>query len=536
MIKYTTIFLTTLFFSFYGCSSYNDTEYIPTFSGDIEDNSSWYDDINYDVTVMNISISNPNSSQCAPYDDMNSSLRACTLEDINNDINPDDAYEPKLNVFMSTDSFSNDISEPNAVFKIKGGYSRNSAQKSYSLKLNSKDNLFLKQRKFSLTKSQSDRSRIKNRLAFDLFRTIPNLPSIKMQFINLYINDIDYGLFSHIEAPREEYLVNRGWNKDDNIYNANNFYFKNYGELSVDSSGMPVNEEVFNTVLEIKNGDNHSMLTKMLKAVNSDANIDEVIKKYFNRDNYIKWLAVNLILGNKDTVHHNYYLYNPKYSSIFYFMPWDYDGAWSAPRYLSKYEYGISLWWEVPLHRKFLSIKKNRDDLYAMADEIRKKYMSTEIIEKNLELYKASVRPFQSRLPDSENNSDNSWFAAINDLAPKTQENIDLYKSIIGHPMPFRLSIVDTGIKWEESIDLEEDEIVYDLYIADNPDFINPIVHKTGLKVYEHNIVFEPGKYYIKVISREINNSTHYQLTYDKIKVNDMHYYGVYEHIVNEVR
>ncbi|MDQ7042959.1 MAG: CotH kinase family protein, partial [Sulfurimonas sp.] len=292
-----------------GCGSYNDkNDGEPSFRGAIVDKDSWYEDANNDVIVMNIINPIPNEYECQPADNLTLVPRPCTIEDVNLDIDPADSYEPTLHVQMSTNSFIPSSNLMNATLKIKGNYSRTLDQKSYSLKLDSKTNLFMKQRKFGLTKSQSDTSRTKNKLAFDLFRIIPNITSLKVQFIDLKINNVDYGLFHHVETIRKEYLINRGWNEDDKLYNTVNFYFKEHEELALTASGEPVNEARFKEILEIRTGDEHLVLAEMLRAIAVTTNIDDVIAKYFNRDNYMTWLAINLILNNKDTVQQNFYL------------------------------------------------------------------------------------------------------------------------------------------------------------------------------------------------------------------------------------
>ncbi len=520
--------------AFFGCSSYNDIKHEPTFSADIVDTESWYDDANNNVYKMNVIIPEPNEYKCAPYDNPFGTERPCTLVDIDGDSNPSDEYKPILHVNMSTENFGIEGAVENAIFKIKGNYTRKADQKSYSIKLDSDTNLWLKQRKFLLAKQEADRSRVKNKLAFDLFRKIPNITSLKTQFIHLFINDIDYGLFTHVEAPREEYLVNRGWNKDDNLYNAENFQFNLSEALKTDEQGQVLDEEAFSTVLEIKNGEEHSLVYKMVSAINSEMPIDEVINKYFNRDNYIKWLAINLVIGNKDTTYHNFYLYNPVYSNTFYFLPWDYDGAWAKAKNLGKSEYGISVWLESPLHKKFLTIKKNADDVYKMAEEIRTKYMSDEILRGYLDGYEESVRPFVSRLPDSVHNSDSTWLGAIEDLVTGIQNNVDLYKSVIGDPMPFRQYIEYTAststltFSWDESVDLEGDEIIYDLSLYDE-NFSDKILSVSNIATttYTQNLLLKEGKYYLKVISQDKNNLNSYQESFDRTRVNDKTQHGV---------
>ncbi len=529
-------FISISIFFFIGCESYNNLDnQSPSVVGDIVEPTAWYSDSNNDVVVMNILNPIPNEYQCSPADDITAPQRACTLEDVNLDTDPYDAYEPLLHVKMSTNSFSS--SGMNAVFKIKGGYTRFADQKSYSLKLDSKTDLYKSQRKFMLTKSQSDPSRVQNKLAFDLFRTIPNITSLKVQFFHVYINGNDYGLFNQPESIRKEYLINRGWNEDDKLYNAVNFLFNPLDELALDADGEPVNETEFSHVIEIKNGNNHSKLNEMIHAIASTNDIDAVVQKYFNRNNYLTWLAINLLLNNKDTIQHNYYLFNPLYSDTFYFLPWDYDGAWSQAKYLGKNEYGISTWWRSTLHKKFLSIKKNRDDLYTLADTLRQEYITDEFIKNKILEYENSVRHYQGEYPDNEHNSLSSWDSGTEFLWKSIPDNIAMYESVIGDPMPFYMNATyDTNgvieVTWEESVDLEGDAVVYDLIVSSDANISNAATNLIQVKEinatsYTADINLTQGVYYVKVISKEQLNPANYQISNEQVDVNGETLYGV---------
>jgi len=519
-----------------GCGgSSNNVSKQPSVIGDIKDNERWYQDANTNVISFDITIPNPNSYNCAPWDDVTAPPRPCTLDDINHDVDPFDSYEPILGVEFSTQDYSDNIE--NATFKIKGGYSREAEQKSYSIKLNSKTNLFYSQRKFPLAKSQSDQSRIKNKLCFDIMREIPNITSLKTQFVQLFIDGNDYGLFTHVEAYRKEFLINRGWNDKDNLYNATGMFFDAWAleNTAVNAKGEPLNEAKFEEILEIKNGKDHRALQEMLRAVNSNMDIDTVIAQYFNRKNYLTWLAINLVISNKDTTYHNFYLYNPFNSKTFYFMPWDYDGAWATPEYLGKNEYGISVWWESLLAKKFLSIKKNRDDLYALADEMREKYFSDTNIRQKIDSYESSVRPFQSRYPDNEHNSDAAWQHASDRLISQMPENIALYKSVIGDPMPFteyadyNITSHTLYLQWDRSVDLENDPIVYDINVSDNYDFNSTLLRLENISDLNFSTVINlpQGTYYLKVISKEANNSNHWQSAFNRLELPEKTIYGV---------
>ena len=164
MYQYILIFIFTIIIT--GCQSYNDIEHNPSVSGDIEDKASWYDSESKKVMRLEINFDDPNQYLCPPADNPTAAERACTFYDINHDLGPEDSYEPKLHVHMQTDNFENDNNKLNASFKIKGGFTRRNDQKSYSVKLDSKTSLLNGSRKIMLTKSQGDRSRIKNALVF----------------------------------------------------------------------------------------------------------------------------------------------------------------------------------------------------------------------------------------------------------------------------------------------------------------------------------------------------------------------------------
>lgn len=507
----------------------------PSVVGDIQDNEAWYDDANDDVIDYVVAIPTPNPHLCAPADNRTAPLRPCILEDVNKDIDPYDDYKPTLFVRFSTEDHNQ--TDHNATLKIRGGFSRQNPQKSYTLKLESKTSLLYKQRKFQLVKSFSDPSRMRNKLMYDLLRTVPHITSLKTQFVHLFIDEEDYGLYTQIEAYREEFLINRGWNDDDRLYNSVNMFFDGWAleNTAVDEDGKPKDETKFSEIVEIKSGKDHRKLQEMLHAVNSDKDINAVIDKYFNRENYLTWLAINLVINNKDTIQHNFYLYNPVHSNTFYFMPWDYDGAWSPTEYLAKYEYGISVWWESKLHRKFLSDPHNREALYARAEQLRVTYFTDAALQERIDAYAGVVEPFQEQAPDGTYNSPHSWQKWARWLVDGIPQFIELYKSVIGHPMPFHerahydADTRELKIEWDPSVDLEGDPIVYDLYVATDPDMNSTLLHTTDLQALSHTFGAElpSGDYFVKVIAKEAGNPTHYQEAFERVETEEKEYYGV---------
>jgi spore coat protein H len=556
MFKFFIYFLFILVL-FGGCDSKSSVSQFPaieapSISGDIVDNSAWYSDMKDDVTTIRVTIPVPNDYECVPFDNRTAPSRPCTLEDIEGDTDPDDDYEPELHVKIEADDFipGNDLM--NASFEQKGKTTRLAEQKSFRIKLDSKVNLYNGERTLQLNKHAYDDSRVRNKLAFDLFRTIPNFTSLKTRFYNLFINNVDYGLFTHVEKAGKEYLINRGWNEDDNLYKAQNFDFRMSPAFNLNAEGKPIDPDAFNAKIEIERGKRQTKFVEMLNAINSaetDEQFEVVFNKYFNRENYITWLAVNIVTGNKDTVSQNFFLLNPLNSNTFYFLPWDYDGAGNTSEEYTKFELGIATWWDIPLHNKFFRIKKNLDDLDAKIIELNTTYITPDTMKARLDIYKPLVEPFINKDPDNALDH-KKWEDEFNVLIPTLKVNIDGYESQKGHPMPFWQIVEydDTNdtltLKWDESIDLEGDPIVYDISFADNVDFNNSIVDESALSTdgtklditswgevsYTKHVHLSPGTYYMRVISKERDDYTHYQIAFDRdVYVNDRFYFGLLE-------
>lgn len=547
MFKY--IFLAT-FFIFTGCETYNTVDSSPSIKGDIEDNASWYDDMQNHVLDMRVAIPTPNDFNCTDFNDTNGTLRPCTFTDVNNDIDAYDDYEPMLRVNLQMNDFNSSIDLMNASFEQKGKSTRESEYKSYRIKLDSEENIYRGERTFQLNKHPYDNSKVRNKLAFDLFREIPHMTSLKTEFVYLDINSTEnnisdvnssnFGLFTHVEKVGKEFLINRGWNEDDKLYKAQDFDFSSYDELVLDEEGEPVDPEAFDKVLEIERGENHKNLSNMLKAINDpSSNFELVFEKYFNRNNYITWLAVNIILANKDTVTQNFYLLNPINSDTFYFLPWDYDNT----DQFVKWELGIGMWWAVPLHNRFLRIEQNRIDLDNMVKSIREMYITSEVLQSKIDTYEALIAPYLLRSPQIDDFEFREWQRDIKTLENEININLKNYESQVGHPMPFWQEVSyeegSLALGWERSIDLEGDSVIYELKVSQTPDMNDsiidelvediPSIDENNINISK-NITLDNGIYYMRVISKEKDNPEHYQIAFDnEVEVNDIRYPGVLE-------
>ena len=550
-----------------------DTVFTPL-PHDLVDPDTWYDSLDDRVLGIDLRLVPGTTGICQADDPATSNVdeedySGCTLDDLLNDIDSKDAFDPFVPAHFSADDFPDDASVSNTEMEIRGATSRLAVQKSWRIKLDSKDVLWRGERRLQLNKHPWELARVRNKLSFDLFSEIDHLPSLRTQFTQLRMDSEDMGLFTHAEHVGKEYLVNRGWDKDSPLYKAEAFAFHGYDELfdNVDpGTGELLDEDEFERRLEVKRGDDHRPLLAMLRAVNDEDNDFEsdVMERYFNRNNYLTWLAVNILSGNWDTQSQNFYLYSPLGSERFYFVPWDYDGAWgwewqpdniAAAKPVRRWSRGISNWWDSKLHRRFLQQPGALDELGAAVDELYEKFFQPNGIGARLDGYKNVIRPHIAATPDNDHlptgptamDPVDLWSADYDQIAYAAQQNRDDYYALQDSPMPYwmdaRIEGATTTFSWDTATDLQGDAVHYELYLAEDPALL-PLAPgaaiTAGVTHYRVDIADgeypryaistpAPGSWYLKILAIQSDATAHWQIAFDSHwdQASDTLYHGV---------
>ncbi|CAM4060306.1 exopolysaccharide Pel transporter PelG [Paenibacillus alkaliterrae] len=434
--------------------------------------------------------------------------------------------------------FGYGTTDANGTISLRGNSSRYASQRSYKIKLNDQAGLWHDQRTLNLNKHSSDPSRIRNKLSFDIFETLPNMASLRTQFVQLYVKDLseggtkdkpfdDYGLFTHVEQPNELYLKNHWLDPYGQLYKAVMFEFYRYPDEIKSQSDSNYDKAAFETRLEMNGREDHDKLIAMLDDVNNMAiPINDVIEKHFDLDNYLTWLAANILMDNMDTSAQNFMLYSPLNSNKWYFLPWDYDGAWEKPRdssNINSYQSGISNYWGSRLHNRFF---RSEDNVRKLKDKIDELYVTinNDTIGKMLESLRGVAEPFIKRMPDigfmpievDELNEEYERIAGV------PLRSLERFKMDLEKPKPFYLGdIVNKDGKqtfvWDPSFDLQGDDLVYDFIVAKDSAFTQIIEKRLNLHDTTIELALSPGTYYWKVIARDKlgHEQTAFDIYYD---------------------
>ncbi|MFK7892185.1 MAG: CotH kinase family protein [Granulosicoccus sp.] len=485
----------------------------------------------------------------------------CTLEDVIADTDINDELVVDIPVHFKAADYPDDGLVNNAELRQRGGGTRAAPQKSFRLKLDDRDRLWRGERHLQLNKHPFDSSRIRNKLAFDLMSEIPHLISFRTQFVNLWIDDgdgpVDYGLFTHVERGDERFLRRRGIDDDTRLYKAENFRFTEFDLLSLklDDDGQPVNEEAFEEVLEIESGDEHENLLEMLAALHdSSRSFDSVLQQHFDESNVLTWLAVNLLLGQWDTVRHNYFLLNPVNSDRFHFLPWDYDSAFiehvepandfETGSLRDRLRYGYASSARNDFIASYYRLPGAHDRIVQMAENIRQNYLTSQNVTEKGNLYATVAEPYVRRSPDSDFNE--FFLSAPGEgFAQIVERNLDSIKNRFSYPLPpvLETPVINDGqwqFRWRSAYDLTGHSISYDLLIATSPEFLadSVVTSIEGISDDEAGIIEQaidtagllPSRYYARVIARVSNEPQRYwQINSNQLTVDDTLYYGLVE-------
>ncbi len=476
----------------------------------------------------------------------------CTFGKVLQDINWKDQFKPEVKaIFTTADGFTG-----NATVRQRGGYTRLNPMKSFRVKLDKNAPKWHGERRIQLVKTFDDPLRTKHKLSYDLFTEINKLPSMRARYVRLKVEDkgsfnfaenpsytilpnyktTDMGLYLQVEYFGKDYLARRNWIADSRVYKPDHFDFKWHpAAYALDATGKPTNLAAFEAQLEIKSGKDHRAFVEMIQAVsNTSNNFSQVFDKYFDRENYLNWLAVNILTNNNDTVLHNYYLYNPKGTKKFYWIPWDYDGGYNidvtdvngnvvdtGPKPPFWYTHGFR--WDHPMHKRFLQVAGNAAALKAKVTELRNTVFTNSNVRAKLNSY-AAIKPLVTNQPDNlwqyyyqatQAGRNAEFDRRVTKLVNNVAFNYSKFIEYYDNPMPFYIEFAQQqaglfNAGWEPSVSLAGHTVRYDIVISRTTrfkaaDIVRTIRGLTGTR-YNAQLNLPRGKYYVKIVSRDTTN------------------------------
>lgn len=413
----------------------------------------------------------------------------------------------------------------NATIRVRGNSSRGDTFKSYKLKLDEEAGTFLGQTSLNINKHSEDITKIATKLETDLLINVDNILSFQTYFMRVWIRDtslpIDqqkfeyYGLFTEIEQPNKTYLEKRGLSSNASMYKARDFSFQLSDVLKdVDDPGYNVSD--FETVLTIREANDHTKLLEMLNAVNDmSRDFEEVFHTYFNEDNYLTWLAFNLLMGNNDIINHNFIIYNPDNSKTWYFVPWDFDGTLRFGEYesslmkLPESLRGVQKLNQSVIHRRYLRMDGSIEKIQQKMDELLEEVVTEERVTSLIQSYIPVLEKTVVLEPDIGllDMTPPELMVYLENLYDGILYNREAFEISMEYPVPMYVSqpeqLEDGTIKflWQASYSYQGKPITYNVQLFEDYNMEKLILEEKNIvdTSYICKQELNPGTYYLKV-------------------------------------
>lgn len=193
-----------------------------------------------------------------------------TFAEVQSDEDPSDAFEPRAAGLWNVPSSTGEAMPLPATLEQRGQSTRLTTQKSYKIRLASTSPSWRGLEVLNLNKHPYDLTRVRNKLAFDLFTATPHLTSLRTAFISLKVDGARFGLFTLVEEPNKSFLKAHALDPDGHLYKAKDFYFDRNPEALRTESDPAFNAAQFEAVLEIRGAGGHGKLIRMLEEVNRE--------------------------------------------------------------------------------------------------------------------------------------------------------------------------------------------------------------------------------------------------------------------------
>jgi spore coat protein H len=428
---------------------------------------------------------------------------------------------------------------PNATIQIRGQTSSSNQQKNYKIKIKQNKGSWYGQKTINLNKHQTESLRFRNMMSYVLLQDIPQVLSLRTQFVHLYVKDttgdkpdefVDYGLYTQVEQLNKTGMKAHNLDSSGQLYKVNFFEFIDSDNVIKLNSDPSYDEGKFEELLEIKGSTDHTKLIDLIKKVN-DTSIDfeDVLEQYFDVENLSYWMAFQILMGNHDTQSRNMYLYSPLNSQRWYIIPWDNDGSLFETEYSIKgfsgnadWETGISNYWGNQLFQRALKTKSFQEALNLAIEDLYHNNLSKEHMTSLSNDLANIVKPYISEIPDSTylGISTADYQKVLNALPSEVESNYKKYYESFKKPMPFFINIPeksDNGklkISWGNSYDFQSEDITYSVEISKNYDFSTTIFKQDNLKLTNTELdMMEAGQYFIRVTAS--NTSGQSQMAFD---------------------
>ena len=390
--------------------------------------------------------------------------------------------------------------------RLRGDTSREFEKKSLKVKFPS-DNRFVNGRKtLNLNADYLDATSMRQYLAARLYAS-SGQPCFRAEHLALFINNEFQGIYLLVESVSSQFLIDRNLDPNGALYKAKKDLACLNWQDDIDSTWErkgSVTENVWEPLKQLIKGLNST----------SDSAYYQFAKQHLDYDNYINSIAMNLLIGNRSTYYHNYFVYqNPKTHKWSY-LPWDMDQTFVRKRQEDAYGRGSNSdkrWATVPsnpLFERALNDSNIFSDIQRRVRFLSTAYFKPKSVFPIIDSLSNILRPYMLQDTFHPKTDAVDWATEIKQLKAYIRRRPASLSEQFAHaPRNFRLIQPSNPFKdqvklsWNPSISPDKDGISYEVSYSSDPLFPegNTIFHITNSTTYTLPVTPPPGKYFWRI-------------------------------------
>jgi len=232
---------------------------------------------------------------------------------------------------MNTDIWSENYTDVNIEFenryfdgagvRYRGAFTRELSKKNFRFRLPDGETFNTRDR-IALVSEMRDVTMLREYFASQLF-ILNNCLTPETDFIHLVRNDEFLGVYTEVEALRNDFLMRRGLSPEGNFYKA------------ISNLGIEETEDLYRQKYEKLNNEDTDWqdLIEFIEWLNlsSDDEFLEQAAEWFELDDFLDVYVAEVVIANRDFTIQNYCLYNNPVSSKWHFIPFDLNTSFIDP-------------------------------------------------------------------------------------------------------------------------------------------------------------------------------------------------------------
>ncbi|MFN8393706.1 MAG: CotH kinase family protein [Bacteroidia bacterium] len=400
----------------------------------------------------------------------------------------------------------------NAVrLRLRGDTSREFPKKSIKLKIDDKGELPFGRKNLNLNAEYLDKTKMRQYLCTRLYHA-SGQPCYDTRHVQLYLNGYYQGVYLLVENVEKDFLAKWKLSESGDLYKAtkDSACLSHYDNVPAlwekkgpkgDSSFLPL----------------EALIAKLNQT--PDREYAEMVKKTLNYENMVNAIALNMLIGNRSTYYHNYFMYLSPKPKRWNYLPWDMDNTFVYAERDDPYHRGNlsdSHWGNMasnPLFERAITDETILKDIQARVEALAAKYFNPQWLFPIIDSLDMALR--QPVLLDSSiqamTNAD--WEVELAHLKDYVRERPQILKDQFAKfPHSFRLiqptmplHAGDT-LRWTAAIDPNGDALTYRICYCQDAFF--PREQNTCKLKLPHNYFVLPqglaaGKYFWKVLASD---------------------------------